>query len=110
MDTTMYSKTNKLLLMQQLDLFTEYCLQCESLLLVSGNENHIGILRDCADLNILLSQYIKRRSALEKPLIKCCIESWSLCSIILSEYVHDSTFERCYDVCQTCISDFKDYL
>ena len=106
----MYTKTNKILLLQQLDLFIEYCLQCESKLLVSGNENHVGMIRDCADLNILLSQYIKLRSALEKPLLKCCIESWSLCLITLSEYEHDSAFEKCYEICQTCISDFKEYI
>jgi hypothetical protein len=110
MDTTMYIKTDKIVLLQQLDLFTEYCLQCESILLVSGNENHVGMIRDCADMNVLLSQYIQRKSALEKPLLKCSIESWSLCLIMLSEYEHDSTFEKCYEICQTCISDFKEYI
>lgn len=110
MDVIMYIKTDKIVLLQQLDLFTEYCLQCESILLVTGNENHLGMIRDCADLNVLLSQYIKRKSALEQPLLKCCIESWSLFSIMLSEYEHDSTFEKCYELCQTCITDFKEYI
>ena len=110
MEIYMNIKIDKIVLLQQLDLFTEYCLQCESILLVSGNENHVGMIRDCADMNVLLSQFIKRKSTLEQPLLKCCIESWSLFSIMLSEYEHDSTFEKCYEICQTCINDFKEYI
>jgi len=107
---SMNIKTDKILLIQQLDLFIEYCLQCESMLLNLGNERDAAIMRDCADLNVLLYQFIKRRSLLDKALIKCCIESWSLCSITILEYEQGDTFQKCHELCQTCINDFKEYI
>lgn len=104
------TKTNKPLLIRQVDLFTEYCLLCESSLLAIGNQRDASIMRDCADLNTLLYQFIKRKSHLDKALIKCCIESWSLCSITILEYEQGAVFKQCNELCKTCINDFKNYL
>lgn len=101
---------NRTLLIQHLDLFTEYCLQCETILTNLRNEHDAGIMRDSADLNILLYQFLKRRSVLDKILIKGCIESWSVCLITLSNYDHDSTFNKCYELSKTCINDFNQYI
>lgn len=110
MRKNIYINTHKPLLIRQLDLFTEFCLQCESSFLSLGNERDASIMRDCADLNTLLYQFMKRRSHLDKALIKCCFESWSLCSITILEYEQGDTFEKCNELCKTCITDFKEYI
>lgn len=95
---------------QELDLFTEYCLQCESLLVTDNSDEGAAMMRDCADLNILLTVFINRKSELEQPLIKCCLEAWKKCKYFLIKYQEKPEFEKCYDVCSMCIEDFEKYV
>ncbi len=99
-----------ILLIQELDLFTECCLQCESLFVTNNFDKGAALMRDCADLNILLSEFVKRKSEIEKPLLICCIEAWFKCKELLEMYKSQQEFERCYDVCLMCIEDYKNYI
>ncbi len=98
------------MLLQELDLFTECCIQCESLFIIENNERAAAIVRDCADMNVLLTEFIKRRSEIEMPLMKGCIDSWIVCQRVLKEHLTKPEMERCYDVCNMCIEDFKNYI
>jgi len=99
-----------ILLIQELDLFTECCLQCESVFIINNHDKGAALMRDCADLNILLSEFIKRKSEIEKPLLICCLKAWSNCEDLLEIYKSQPETERCYDICLMCIEDFKNYL
>lgn len=99
-----------ILLVRELDLFTECCLECESIFIRMDNEQAANILRDCADLNILLNVFIDRKSELEKPLLMCCLDSWNRCKNILMENLKFPEVERCYAVCSMCIDDYKNYI
>lgn len=98
------------MLIQELDLFTECCLECESIFVRMNNERGANILRDCTDLNVMLNVFINRKSEIERPLLICCIETWYKCKDLLEMHKSQPEFERCYDVCLMCIGDFKNYL
>lgn len=99
-----------MLLIQKLDLFTECCLECEWLFVTKKFDKGAYLMRDCADLNILLSEFIKRKSEIEKPLLICCLEVWCKCKDLLEMHKSQLEFERCYDVCLMCIEDYKNYI
>ena len=99
-----------ILLVQELDLFIECCLECESIFIKMNNDRAANILRDCADLNILLNVFINRKSEIEKPLLLCCLDAWKRCKEILDENDEIPEIERCSHICSMCIEDYKSYI
>jgi hypothetical protein len=97
------------LALHELDLLVECCLRADSYFIKANDDLSATLMRDCADITVLLIVLMKRKSTVEVLYLNFCIEVWQKCRKTLSDYKNHSELEINYECFNSCISNFRKY-
>ena len=84
---------------------TEHCLSRGG---EYASQDHIRLLRDCADLCRLSSELIVRGSTYGARLCTLCADACSACERWCSIFVGDAQMKTCVAACRTCAASCRD--
>jgi predicted RecB family endonuclease len=101
-------EVNSLALLE-LDLLIEGCLRADSYFISINDANKAALMRDCADITVLLVELMKRKSAIEIEYLNFCIEVWYNCRSALSDLTEIQELRNIYSSIDLCITSFRKY-
>lgn len=97
------------LALEELDLLIECSLRADSYFITIGNIESASMMRDCADITVLLVELMKRKSSLEISYLNLCIDTWHTCRKTLSEHRDVHELKNAYNCFEMCIASFRKY-